>query len=425
MSSIPKTLALGCAFSIAGCAQSGFGSSPGALGPGGISTLPAATHAVSPLGKHRRTSSGPEIYDFQGAPDAEAPLTGLVNIGDTLYGTTQNGGSSNIGAVYSVTTGGAESIIHSFAGGADGQNPEAPLTNVKGTLYGTAYQGGAEHGTAFTITPSGGYKIIYNFGVTPGDCDEPDTAMIYVPAKKALYGTAFAGGATGEGCIFKLSLAGKTVQESIVYSFTGAASSSTEASAPVFFKNALYLTTPGGGANGYGAVLKVTLSGQESLVYSFKNEPDGANPYAALVVMKNALYGTTIDGGQGACGGYAGCGIVFKLTATGKETVLHRFLDAPSQRDGDNPQSPLIAVGGTLYGVTENCSGNGCDGGVVFSVTPSGKEAVVYDFAPPPSDPTGYPLAPFGSLLSLNGMLYGTTSSAVHSDYGTVYAVAP
>lgn len=245
-------------------------------------------------------------------------------------------------------------------------------------------------------------------------------AMIYVPAKSAQYGSGYGGGATGEGCIFKLSLAGKKPKESIVYSFTGSPSSSTQASAPVLYKNAFYLTTPGGGANNHGAILKVTLSGKESLLYSFKDDPDGAAPDAALVVEGNALYGTTIAGGQGACVGYAGCGTVFKV---GKENVIYRFTDVLSKIHAAGPQSALIDVGGKLYGTAPQCTGNGCGAGTIFAVTTSGHESIVYEFASTPSDPSGYPEFPYGPVMSLNGTLYGASASAVHTGYGAVYAV--
>lgn len=418
-----KWLALGCALGVAGCAQGGLGSSSG---PGGASVLlPDGARIGATMGRmHRQSGPGvPQIYIFQGTPDAESPTTGLVNIGSTLYGTSTSGGANNLGAVYSVTTGGAEAVVHSFAGGADGVNPDAPLTKVKGTLYGTTYQQGAAHGTVFRIAPSGGYKIVYNFGVTAGDCDEPDTAMIYVPSQKAMYGTAYGGGANGEGCIYKLSLGRKTVQESIVYSFTGAASSSTGASAPVFFKNALYVTTPSGGAHNYGAVLKVTLSGHESVVYSFKYKPDGANPHAALLALGDALYGTTGAGGKGACGGYAGCGTIFKLTSAGKEKVLYRFKDSPTVVDGGGPQSQLMSVGGVLYG-TAPCTGPGCSS-VLFSESPSGgNDTIVYDFGDTASTPAGYPINAFyGPPLSLDGKFYGTSSESSQTGYGTVWVV--
>lgn len=414
MELIRRFFALGCALSIAGCAQSGFGGSSGALGPGSQSVLPNAA----------RSTAGPEIYVFQGSPDAYSPQSGVVNIGSTLYGTTSAGGANNLGAVYSVTIGGREKVLHSFTGGADGENPDAPLTNVNGTLYGTVYQGGKYHGTIFTIAPSGSYKIVYNFGTTTNDCFEPDSAMIYVPSEKALYGTAYTGGANGEGCIFKLSLAGNEPKESVVYSFTGSASSDTGASAPVFFKDAFYITTPAGGAHNYGAVLKVTLAGKESVVYSFKGEPDGANPYGGLVVLGEALYGTTHVGGMGPCIGYAGCGTVFEVTPAGKEKVLYRFIGSVSKIDGAGPVAPLIVVDGTLYG-TAGCTGNGCGSSVIFSVNPTSKgRTIVYDFTDSSSSPPGFPISAFfGSLLSLDGKLYGTSMESAHTGDGTVWAV--
>ncbi|MBV9080788.1 MAG: hypothetical protein JO102_06685 [Elusimicrobia bacterium] len=426
MELLRKPLLLGCCLAVAGCAQGNL-SGPGALSPGGLSALPSAPRAGMPTSRMKRLSgsNGPQIYVFQGQPDAGTPQVGLVNIGNTLYGTTAAAGANNLGAVYSVTTGGVETVMHSFAGGADGETPYGALTNVNGTLYGTTYQAPPEHGTIFAITPSGSYKVVYTFGTTSGDCIEPNSTMIYLPGKKALYGYAYRGGANGEGCIFKLNLAHKTPKESVVYSFTGSASSSTEASAPVFYNGALYLTTPGGGANGLGAVVKVTFTGQESLVYSFNSEPDGAHPQAGLTVVGSALYGTTSEGGQGACAGSAGCGVIFKLTAAGKEKVLYRFVDDVKVIDGANPQSPLIAVGNTLYGVTANCTGSGCGAGVVFALNTSGKggDSIVFDFLDTASDPPGYPLFPFGALLNLNGMLYGTTEDSVHIGAGTVYAV--
>jgi uncharacterized repeat protein (TIGR03803 family) len=54
---------------------------------------------------------------------------------------------------------------------------------------------------------------------------------------------------------------------------------------------ALYGTTEAGGANGFGAVFK--LSGEtETVLHSFGNE-DG-DPSAGVIMMKGYLYGTTL-----------------------------------------------------------------------------------------------------------------------------------
>ncbi len=422
MTSIPKLLALGCALGIAGCAQSGLGGA-GALGPG-ASALPGLARTGLPQGHGKRGSAvSPAIYLFGGQPDAGHPRVGLANVGSMLYGTTFSGGANNLGAIYSMTTGGTETVMHSFSGTPDGINPDAALTNVNGTLYGTTFGQGAkagDAGTIFSITPSGTYKVVYSFGTAANDCLEPDSDMIYVASKNALYGTGYTGGADGDGCIFELSLAGKKPKESVLYSFTGSPSSPTYTSGVVFYKNKLYGTTQHGGTNNDGTVYRVTLTGKENIVYSFKGQPDGAVPEASLVVMGNALYGTTYQGGNLECA-YAGCGTVFKVTAGGKEKVLYRFTDVASHEDGQSPQSALIATGGSLYGTTPlSTTGSG----LVYSVSASGHEGIVYRFQDPISGPAGYPESPFAPLLNLGGNLYGTTvSNSGQTGAGTVFEV--
>ena len=69
------------------------------------------------------------------------------------------------------------------------------------------------------------------------------------------------------------------------------------------------------------------------------------------------LYGTTYYGGDPRCfpgGEYYGCGIVFKLDPSGRETVLHNF-EGAAQGDGAGPAAPLVQDGlGNLYGTTNN-----------------------------------------------------------------------
>ncbi len=76
----------------------------------------------------------------------------------------------------------------------------------------------------------------------------------------------------------------------------------------------LYGTTNGGGP---GTVFKVDASGNETVLHRFTGSSDGANPQGHLVFDANGnLYGTTYRGGTGSnCyEGYLGCGVVFKIT---------------------------------------------------------------------------------------------------------------
>jgi uncharacterized repeat protein (TIGR03803 family) len=60
------------------------------------------------------------------------------------------------------------------------------------------------------------------------------------------------------------------------------------------------------------------------------------------------LYGTTDSGGDFACGSGFGCGVVFKLDMTGRETVLHK---STGGKDGAFPAGRLVRDNaGNLYG---------------------------------------------------------------------------
>jgi uncharacterized repeat protein (TIGR03803 family) len=144
------------------------------------------------------------IYSFRGGNDGANPYAGLINVGGTLYGTSEFGGAYSLGTVFKVTPRGAEKVLHSFGRGTtDAAVPEAGLIDVGGTLYGTTYQGGAyNRGTVFKMTPAGGVTILHSFG-RGKDGSHPEAGLINVGG--ALYGTTSAGGAYGGGTVFKVT----------------------------------------------------------------------------------------------------------------------------------------------------------------------------------------------------------------------------
>src|SRR5579863_5294142 len=108
------------------------------------------------------------------------------------------------------------------------------------------------------------------------------------------------------------------------------------------------------------------------VIYNFgSHSGDGFSPYAGLVAVNGTLYGTTYNGGP-----YGNCGVVFSMSTSGQETVLHNF--GSSVADGCNPGASLIYVNGKLYGTTQY--GGRHNGGAIFSITPSGKEKLFYSF---------------------------------------------
>src|ERR1019366_5829087 len=93
------------------------------------------------------TGSFPNVTNSDGAN----PFAGLILSGNTLYGTAIIGGSSGNGTVFKINTDSSGfTKLYSFTGGNDGARPEAGLVLSGDTLYGTADEGGSsDNGTVF------------------------------------------------------------------------------------------------------------------------------------------------------------------------------------------------------------------------------------------------------------------------------------
>jgi len=160
----------------------------------------------------------------------------------------------------------------------------------------------------------------------------------------------------------------------VLYSFTdGADGGGPSYSGPLAIDDAgnLYGTTYAGGdpskcSTGCGVVFKVDQSGNETVLYTFDGGGDGAQPAAGVIRdSQGNLYGSASAGGprERECNQY-GCGVVFKLTTSMIETVLHGF----HYTDGALPYSRLLLYKGALYGTTETGGTNG--DGIVFKLQP-------------------------------------------------------
>jgi uncharacterized repeat protein (TIGR03803 family) len=146
----------------------------------------------------------------------------------------------------------------------------------------------------------------------------------------------------------------------------------------------LYGTTSVGGDSGLGVVFKLTPDGTETVLHSFKGGSDGAIPYAGLAFDASGnLLGTTSAGGGSTQCGDVGCGTVFKIAPDGTETILHAFcLGKRLCRDGISPFAGVTLDGaGNIYGTTQYGSIDmHLDNGIVFRVTPDGREKIVWSF---------------------------------------------
>ncbi|MBV8068141.1 MAG: hypothetical protein JO113_09185 [Candidatus Eremiobacteraeota bacterium] len=163
------------------------------------------------------TTSGTErvLHSFGNGTDGSLPAARLLVVGGTLYGTTSAGGAYGGGygggTVFSITTGGLETVLHNFGRGTDGAHPFAGLINVGNTLYGTTYSGGVKQGfdrhfgTVFSVTTGGAETVLHNFSGDFSGTDGANPMAGLIDVNGTLYGTTPLGGGHDLGTVFSIS----------------------------------------------------------------------------------------------------------------------------------------------------------------------------------------------------------------------------
>lgn len=384
-----------------------------------------------------RAASFDVVYMFKGGTDGASPVGGVIidRLGN-IYGATQEGGNGGCngpgcGTIYKITPGGAEAVLYAFTGGSDGSNPtNVLLLSGEGDLYGTATDGGQEGciydegcGTAFKLSPSGTFSLLHSFaGRTDGS--NPGSGL-FKAGKSAFYGVTVEGGGTGcysgYGCgtVYRLSRGGT---ETVLHSF-GDGTNGANPYGQLIADTAgnLYETAAGGGEQncpgGCGTLFKLSPSGRETVLYTFTGGADGSIPGGGLTMdTAGNLYGAAEEGGQSqdCYEVYGGCGTLFKLAPDGTLTVLYVFTGG---NDGASPNGPLIRDSkGSLYGTAY--FGGASGRGTIFKLAPDGTFNLLHTF----NGADGwFPLA--GLSEGRDGYLYGTTQHGGAHDDGVVFRI--
>ena len=356
------------------------------------------------------------IATFDGANGYEPISIAQANDGN-FYGVTTNGGQHGgypgSGTIFRVTPEGALSSLYSFCtppGCTNGLFPETGLLLVpKGAAYGTTNRGGYFDascpqgcGTIFRAT-DGKFTTIYDFcvqgGMTCADGIVPQQPLAQ-GVNGNLYGTTSWGGGYG------------------------------------YFA----CSPPQGGQPGCGTIFEVTPTGTFTPIHVFCERPennrcpDGFDPLFGLTLGTDGnFYGTTYEGGTGVAqtGCPDGCGIIYRLTQAGDLTTLYNFCGTASCPEGTNSSAGVIqGTDGNLYGA--NGSGGVNGGGTLFKLTPSGKLTVLYSFCSLPNCADGQ--EPLAQLLEgSDGNFYGVTdlggtnqnSLCGNLGCGTLFRVTP
>jgi uncharacterized repeat protein (TIGR03803 family) len=219
------------------------------------------------------------------------------------------------------------------------------------------------------------------------------------------------------GALLSSTIPLQAATEKVIYSFCSQPNC-TDGEYPwagvLRLKDELFTTATIGGPDGRntGSLNKVDRKpGGTSVVYS----PNGAwTPASTLIDVNGTIYGTSLSGGSGD-GGNGGGTIYSVNRRTGNAKILYSFCSQTNCTDGAVPSGSLIDVNGVLYGTTSVGGGNtvGCYGpypgcGTVFSFNPATGVEKVL-YAFCAESSCADGSRPSGSLLHLSGMLYGTT----------------
>ncbi|HWA92293.1 MAG TPA: choice-of-anchor tandem repeat GloVer-containing protein [Rhizomicrobium sp.] len=230
----------------------------------------------------------------------------------------------------------------------------------------------------------------------------PETPLL-ADGHGGFYGATYMGGAANLGTVFHVAADGSV---STIHEFAAG----TGAAHP--FANLLLQddgSLIGGALRADGktgsVVYKLSSSGRENVLHRFTKK-SGAGYGQIWGLAKGpdgAIYGTTLNGGP------FHCGALFRMTADGKTTAAHVF-GGNANNDGCSPTgAPLFDAAGNLYGVTGmGGAGTSGNGGTVYRLAADGSYSLLHSFStfPAPGDgktPTG-PVA-----RDAHGNLYGAT----------------
>jgi uncharacterized repeat protein (TIGR03803 family) len=305
--------------------------------------------------------------------------------------------------------------LFSFPGGANGSTPFGGVVRDSAdNLYGTTERGGSfDFGTVYKLDSIGNETVLHSFA-SGSDGASPVAGVLRDTAGNLYGATQNGGGTSNSGTVFKIDSTG---EETVLHSFGGGARGSLP-SRGVIRDSAgnIYSTTELGGdrncgdQSGCGVVFKLSATGKETVLHTFTSTDTAANPVSSLVRdAAGNLFGTTFHGGVGV-------GTVFELDPTGKETILYIFSGGA---DGAFPLDGLLVDGEDLAGITS--SGGTKQRGVVFKIDKSGHQTVVHTFTGGSDGST-----PSGILFrDSTGNVYGATLYGGTFNNGTVFELDP
>lgn len=225
--------------------------------------------------------------------NGRAPASAPIAYNGKLYGTTTNGGTSDLGLLYEydpATSGYSKKDMQPIGGSF----PIGEPTAYNNKLYGmTTANGAGNNGIIYSYDPATGTLVKLLDAQSSGTLVPNGGFTVY---NNKLYGTTSGGGANNIGGVIVYDPANNTAITTAI--FTGSIGFNI-ANKPTLHNNKFYMTALSGGPNGRGAILQFDpATNIISNVYNFSTTPGGTgyDPRGELTVSGNKLYCITSEG---------------------------------------------------------------------------------------------------------------------------------
>jgi uncharacterized repeat protein (TIGR03803 family) len=309
-------------------------------------------------------------------------------------------------------------LLYNLPGGTRGLQPGDIVVTSDGSILGAAYYGSYASSLLFNYT-DGKETVLLRFPEPEGNQPEFPQGLLLSKTGDTLYGTTANGGSHSDvcesavGCGIAFSYDLTTSKYKTMHEFQGPDGASPIGIQALDSAGDLYGLTNGGGTN--GTFYEITAVGKEKVLYSFGPAPDGMWPGWGPVGYGGDYYGVTIGGGANTCNN-GGCGTVFKITPSGKETVLYNFTGGS---DGQNPDEIVGTYKGNLYGISRTQDNATA---AIFEISAAGDFSIAYNGSYV-SQISYIIMGPDGSLYASSSG--GDVSSGAPTGFGQILKLTP
>lgn len=332
-----------------------------------------------------------------------------------LYGTTYQGGTSNLGTIFEydpVTNIYTKKFDFGTAPSTNGYNPKGGLQLYNSKFYGLANAGGAGGtGTIFewdaaTNTFTKKFDFISSTGTGPQNSLRLNN--------NKMYGTTLQGGSNNLGVVFQWDPSTNAYTDLLDLTGTGAGNGSNFYGNVTVYNNKLYCMSVQGAVSNYGALYAIDPSlpngSNTTIIKIFDGTSGGGGNNNEMIVYNNKLFGCT------SAGGVNSAGVLFQVDPS--TNTYTKLVDFNYANTGSVPLGRLVPNGGKFLGV---CNSGGVNNtGTIFEWDPASPGTVLkkYDFGANNFD---NPIQPGIAMFLYNSKFYGTTYNGGFVDQGTLF----